>query len=61
MGKSKTARPGQPCPVSGQYAVVGPRGGRVPGEVTSTYGKPMPPTPRPNQHYVLVDATQHRR
>ncbi len=56
-----TVKPGQSCPRSGQYAVVGPRGGIQSREVTSTSGRPMPPTQKPGQHYVLVDATKHKR
>lgn len=54
-------RPGQQTPTSGQYARVGPRGGKVPGEVTSTQGNPLPPTLAPGQKYKLVDATRHKR
>ena len=55
-------KPGQACPTSGQYKIVGPRGGFAgSNEVTSVQGKPMPPTPKPGQQYVLVDATSHKR
>lgn len=53
--------PGTPTPESGQYGVVGPRGGRREGlEVTSTEGNPLPPTPKPGLKYVLVDKTKHK-
>lgn len=58
---SNDVKPGQPCPQSGQYAVVGPRGHRYPNEVTGVSGKPMPPTPKPGQHFELVDPTRHKR
>ena len=57
----KTYSPGEPAPRSGQYRIVGPRGGDKGGmERTSTKNKPLPPTPQPNQRYVLVDPTRHR-
>ncbi len=51
-------RPGQPAPQSGQYQQIGPRGGRGP-ERTVTRHEPMPPTPKPNMTYNLVDRTKH--
>lgn len=54
-------RPGQETPVSGQYAMVGPRGGQTGEERTSVQGKPLPPTMKPGQGYVLVDPTKHRK
>jgi hypothetical protein len=53
MGKRLT--PGTPAPISGQYKnpVTG-------NEVTGVRGHPLPPTPKPNQGYVLVDATKHK-
>ena len=59
--KSDVLRPGQSTPASGQYLLVGPRGGRIGPEVTSVFGKPLPPTPKPGQGYVLVDPTQHKK
>jgi hypothetical protein len=56
---AKKLTPGTPTPKSGQYELVGPRGGRGP-EITSTKGNPLPPTPKPNSGYVLVDATKHK-
>lgn len=58
MGK-KPIKPGQPAPASGQYKVVGPKGGGH-GEVTAVKDKTMPPTPKPNQGYVLVDPTKNK-
>jgi hypothetical protein len=52
-------RPGQPAPVSGQYPIVGPRGGEIGGEITSIEGRPLPPTPKPGQGYGKPDATKH--
>lgn len=56
---AKTHSPGEKAPRSGQYKIVGPRGGRTGSERTVTRGEPMPPTPRPGQKYVLVDPTKH--
>lgn len=52
--------PGTPAPGSGQYRIVGPRGGNVGGaERTSTRGNPLPPTPAPGQRYEFVDPTRN--
>jgi hypothetical protein len=58
MGQLK---PGQNAPKSGQYEIVGPRGGRTGLEVTAVQGKPLPPTAAPKMGYVLADATKHRK
>lgn len=52
-------KPGQTAPRSGQYGIVGPRGGDTGKERTVTKGEPLPPTPRPKQGYVLNDATKN--
>lgn len=56
---SSGLKPGTPTPTSGQYEVVGPRGGGTGHEVTSVQGKPLPPTNKPGQGYTLVDPTKH--
>ncbi len=62
MSKLKVVlKPGVTTPTSGQYAVVGPRGGMLGAEVTSVQGKPLPPTSKPGQGYVLVDPTKHKK
>lgn len=55
----KTLKPGQKADDSGQYEIVGPRGGRTGEERTVTQGEPLPPTPKPGQYYILVDSTKH--
>ncbi|HEY0069274.1 MAG TPA: hypothetical protein VGE04_04815 [Chloroflexia bacterium] len=56
--KSKGLSPGTPAPKSGQYRPS--KGGRPSsGEVTSTKGKPLPPTPQKGMKYDLVDETKH--
>jgi hypothetical protein len=52
-------KPGQSTPASGQYVVVGPKGGNTGEEITSVQGKPLPPTPKPGQGFVLVDPTHN--
>jgi hypothetical protein len=56
----KVQKPGQSAPISGQYVIVGPRGGKTGTEVTAVEGKPLPPTPKPGQGYILVDKTKHK-
>lgn len=53
-------KPGEPAPESGQYEVTGPRGGSKGYEVTSTEGKPLPPTSEAGLRYRLVDRTKHK-
>jgi hypothetical protein len=55
----KTLKPGQTAPRSGQYGIVGPRGGDTGKERTVTRGEPMPPTPKLGQQYKLNDPTKH--
>ncbi|MDQ1136733.1 hypothetical protein QE410_001532 [Microbacterium sp. SORGH_AS 1204] len=59
MAKKPTLSPGNITPDSGQYEIVGPRGGRTGRERTSTEGHPLPPTPQRGQGYILVDRTRH--
>lgn len=54
-------KPGEEAPTSGQYKVVGPRGGDLGREVTAVQGKPMPPTQAPGQGYILADKTKHKK
>jgi hypothetical protein len=56
----KPLKPGQRARASGQYEVVGPRGGRTGQERTVTRSEPLPPTPKPRQGYRLVDRTRNR-
>jgi hypothetical protein len=56
---SKTLKPGQTAPRSGQYEIVGPRGGGTGNERTVTRGEPLPPTPKPGQSFKLVDPTKN--
>ena len=53
-------KPGQKAPASGQYGVVGPRGGKINHEVTVVKGEPMPPTTKTGQTYVMNDPTKNK-
>lgn len=57
---SKTYKPGEKAPRSGQYEIVGPRGGGTNQERTVTRGEPLPPPPESGQQYKLVDPTKHK-
>ena len=56
---SKILKPGQTATRSGQYEIVGPRGGGTGKERTVTRGEPLPPTLNPGQGFKLVDPTKH--
>ncbi|RUV55413.1 MAG: hypothetical protein E5V25_01765 [Mesorhizobium sp.] len=58
MAKSPPLRPGQLAPRSGQYEIIGPRGGKGP-ERTVVRNEPLPPTPSKGSTYKLVDPTKH--
>ena len=53
-------KPGNKAPASGQYGIVGPRGGQTGKEVTVVKGEPMPPTPKAGQGYVMNDLTKNK-
>lgn len=50
---------GQKANRSGQYEILGPRGGRTGVERTITKGEPFPPTRKPGETYRLSDATKN--
>ena len=52
--------PGTKAPVSGQYEIVGPRGGRTGVERTVVRGEPLPPTPNPGESYRIADRTKNQ-
>ncbi len=56
---AKNIRPGQSAERSGQYEIIGPRGGRTGEERTIPRGHTAPPTPKPGQTYHLVDPTKN--
>jgi hypothetical protein len=51
---------GEKAKISGQYEIVGPRGGKTGREVTVVKGEPLPPTPKPGQTFIIVDKTKHK-
>jgi hypothetical protein len=57
---AKPLRPGTKAPNSGQYGIVGPRGGDTAKEVTVVKGEPLPPAPKPGMGYVLNDPTKNK-
>jgi hypothetical protein len=57
----KEYKPGKTAPKSGQYEIIGPRGGRTGNERTVTKGEPLPPPPKSGETYILVDKTKHRK
>ncbi len=57
--KPAVQKPGEKAKVSGQYEIVGPKGGHTGREVTVVQGEPLPPTPKPGQGLTLVDKTKH--
>lgn len=56
---TKGLKPGQIAEKSGQYEIIGPRGGKTGVERTVTRGEPLPPTRKPGEKYNLVDPTKH--
>jgi hypothetical protein len=51
-------KPGSHAPASGQYQIVGPRGGRG-DERTVVRGEPLPPPPQRGSTYTLVDSSRN--
>jgi hypothetical protein len=56
---AKTYKSGEKAPASGQYGIVGPRGGITGDERTVTKGEPLPPTPQRGQSYMINDRTKN--
>lgn len=51
---------GQIADRSGQYEIVGPRGGHTNKERTVVKGEPLPPTPHAGQGYILADPSKNK-
>jgi hypothetical protein len=56
---ARTMKPGTTAPRSGQYELIGPRGGQTGKERTVVRGEPLPPTPKAGMGYKLVDPTKN--
>jgi hypothetical protein len=54
-----TYKSGEKAPISGQYEIIGPRGGKTGKERTVVRGEPFPPTPESGQGYTLNDPTKN--
>ena len=52
----KTYNPGEHAPVSGQYEVLGPRGGKTRKEITLPKGHVFPPSQEGTQYRLSVRA-----
>lgn len=59
MSKNSYLKPGQKAAKSGQYEIVGPKGGSTGKERTVVRGEPLPPTPKKGQQFKLTDPTKH--
>jgi hypothetical protein len=51
---SKSLKPGEPAPHSGEYEIRGVRGGHTGQERTVIRGERLPPTPERSQSYILA-------
>lgn len=60
MSSKLNYKPGETAPVSGQYEIIGPRGGRTGEERTVVKGEPLPPTPGSGQTYKIIDRTKNK-
>lgn len=56
----KLYKPGRIAERSGQYPVVGPKGGDKGYEVTVTKGEPFPPVPEKDWGFGSPDLTKHK-
>ena len=59
MGAKKGLTPGTKAPASGQYPILGSRGGNTGTERTVVKGEPLPPTPQKGQTYGSPDRTKN--
>lgn len=55
---NKPLKPGHTAPVSAQYQIVGPRGGKGP-EVTVSKGETLPPAPK-GSTFRIADRTDNK-
>lgn len=57
---ARSLKPGMRAPISAQYEIIGPRGGRTGRERQSERGNPLPPTPKAGQQYIAVDPVRNK-
>jgi hypothetical protein len=57
---NKGLKPGETAKRSGQYEIIGPRGGHTGTERTIPKGHTIPPTPGPGQTLIIVDPTKNK-
>jgi len=60
MVKTSGLKPGQTAPKSGQYEIIGPRGGKTGKERTIVKGETIPPPEKSGQTFTLVDPTKNK-
>ena len=61
MPEKSSHKPGNIAPRSGQYKIIGPRGGSTKEKKRNVVrGEPFPPTPKPGQRYKIVNPTKHK-
>ena len=60
MSPKSGHKPGQSAPYSGQYQIIGPKGGKG-AERTVVKGEPFPPTPKSGSIYKIVDRTKTKK
>jgi hypothetical protein len=56
---SNELKPGETAQRSGEYQIIGPRGGKG-GERTIVKGETAPPTPAAGSHYKLVRPAKNK-
>jgi hypothetical protein len=56
----KGLTPGTETPRSGLYDKIGPRGGDTGEQVSSTKGKPLPPTDKTGETWKLTKPAHHK-
>jgi hypothetical protein len=57
---SEKLKPGAKAPASGQYEVIGPRGGNTGKEITMTKGEVIPPVGPPGSTVRITDRTHNK-
>jgi hypothetical protein len=58
--KPEVHKPGEPAPDSGLYEKVGPRGGKTGDTAVSVEGRPLPPTDKPGEGWILDEPSGNK-